>query len=1803
MASQRILLTTMPRGASVDPDVLPLSVLVSPRLTDADRLDSFGDWLSWTEHIANDGLSLTLGCGGRTANLSADTAVLRPDLWAALFNADTLVRPHVFDDYTGRTVFSYPVRLALSSLKNIYQRASLDLALPEREGSQQEHRQSHQGTLRSLLDGLQVGWNERSAPARRQAQRDLLKRGQTAGAARAPVVAPEDLGRDGLVLSARMPEPGSTGARAFNRMVVGPFSIFSHPPSGPALERLPPPDWQTHLDFHQALSALNNYPQLQRALGLVFDFDVPLDLVPVGPGNAFVTIAVTQVSPGWKWSLEPDVPRLETAVVHSEVDGGHRVFFAAPLWMVSGGKPAMPAIGLLPLEPAHYGLAQIDVDGALHKNIMLSETLSGYSGPPPLVPPHPDVFDPSATLPALRSGGLSLFADERAAALLTRFAESKAYNEALDKVQPRPFSAEDLVRGHRIDVWDSKTTGWHSLHRRNARYEIADAKAFDVTDEEGFVKLGATQASPDPDRVEPADDFYLHEAIARWSGWSLSAPMPGKHLSRFADPERALPKPGEEDQFVENEAPTPFKMRSEFHVVPGTLPRMRFGVRYRMRARVVDLAGNSLALDALLAERLSRFFALPRDADGVAYLRFEPVVAPQLVVRDASAITRPGSELERLVIRTFNSDASLDSAPANLVGSDRHVVPPRTSVEIGERLGMFDDANGKLIATADMHALISQREKGEFQQTPEVVSVAGQDKTFPLEPAPRLDAVPYLPDPLASGAALRDLPGSPDGTSAQVAPGVGPVVPAPYRLLDDPNPRAGSVLVVDFGGGGDWQKMRPFRIAPADGAMPPSWDPMDRVLTVFLPKGTTSVVPLSSWIAVNDLKLMGVWEWLREYVEVRASVPAEPEPLEHRLDTSQIGQVLQRALEGGHWMLTPPRLLTFVHAVQQPVGSPRFTGIALQHPASREGDANALPALQTQPETAPTADAELAALTAWRRPGALDAYLIGGLRIHGASTEKVDIVAEWEDPVDDPALGPPGTRQHRAPVDELPIDSIREHILFARSNEVRAVGYYVPSVDLVAFATGGDALGHLVPGVRLFQDTAPRHHIGDVQHHIVRYTAVATSRYRDYFAPELDFTRRSEPVEVSVPASARPLAPGIVYALPLFGWQRHTSSSVKHSVRFGGGIRVYLERGWYSSGQGELLGVVLWNYGNGVLDRESWKPFITQWGIDPIWETTRSIGFAPSIDNFSDAVAAESALTLEANVPGSPGGARGVVNVAGYPVAFDGERNQWYCDITLNTFSTTYMPFLRLALARYQPHALPDAKLSSVVLADFVQLTPDRTAVVTANPAHARELRVTVSGPAPGGPAPAFSDEPVPDPLIRKPTDIEVTLEQRDPAIDTDLGWTSVPTEVGHVVVERSGPAPDRGDITLWQGSVQFGDVPARNRFRVRIEEYEYPPANYTVVIDEHPGEPGPPPVRRQPRRLVYAETILVDSAVTEAAVEPTTGEGMPAPPDVWPPPSDPPYGPYVGPTFGQPGSTDSLPELSRAADPHEVDGHVKLLQAMLNAAGALPTSLQPLRVDGNFGGETESAVQNFQGSHLLPVSGTADGLTWYALTFAAPCPLLEPGVGVPGMQGALVAALQRALNLAGAFPRLGDNGEFDSATDAALARFQQQRGLVPSGGTDLATWLALTDVRDESGATGSMILTFDYDVTLADPIRFSGRTDADAPAPETEPIELSAIGRAGYVVELHDANDQPIYRRTLWDPFGLRMEGLAQTDDPTSGQLVSVPAETEPGTVEVTLPRLPGAAQVVFIGSPLDANRMDEPASVLARFDIADLA
>jgi hypothetical protein len=199
----------------------------------------------------------------------------------------------------------------------------------------------------------------------------------------------------------------------------------------------------------------------------------------------------------------------------------------------------------------------------------------------------------------------------------------------------------------------------------------------------------------------------------------------------------------------------------------------------------------------------------------------------------------------------------------------------------------------------------------------------------------------------------------------------------------------------------------------------------------------------------------------------------------------------------------------------------------------------------------------------------------------------------------------------------------------------------------------------------------------------------------------------------------------------------------------------------------------------------------------------------------------------------------------------------------VETYRDDYSPFIRLALARHQPHALDDAKLSRVVLADFAQLTPDRALLVTSDPYHPRSLNVTISGPTPLAPAPAYPDFPPMRDRPTKPTRIAVTVQERDPAISGDLGWRDAAAGLASISVNTDAQFPTEKYLALWSGRVQFAAVPKPQQYRLLIREYEYISANWAIV---HPGGEALPPWSEAPGRLIYAETVEIDEVLVAAS-------------------------------------------------------------------------------------------------------------------------------------------------------------------------------------------------------------------------------------------------------------------------------------------------------------------------------------------------
>jgi hypothetical protein len=149
---------------------------------------------------------------------------------------------------------------------------------------------------------------------------------------------------------------------------------------------------------------------------------------------------------------------------------------------------------------------------------------------------------------------------------------------------------EDLIRGFHVDIFDADTGKWQSLCRRDGRIDLLNViDTVPVNDEEGAVRLGATQAADgnNPDIVK------LYEGLFAWTGWSLTAPAPGKAIDTEQDS-----KGKDVVGTMSNRAPDGLPFEVHFAPRAKSLPSLRYGRQYRMRVRVVDLAHNAVGLGA-----------------------------------------------------------------------------------------------------------------------------------------------------------------------------------------------------------------------------------------------------------------------------------------------------------------------------------------------------------------------------------------------------------------------------------------------------------------------------------------------------------------------------------------------------------------------------------------------------------------------------------------------------------------------------------------------------------------------------------------------------------------------------------------------------------------------------------------------------------------------------------------------------------------------------------------------------------------------------------------------------------------------------------------------------------------------------------------------------------------------------------------------------------------------------------------------------------------------------------------------------
>lgn len=1365
MARQSFLWTALPNGYGAEGTALRLSVMLSPRLDPLAGLQTlsafFPDWEDWPQTLSQ--ATFDISYGGTTVSVAANATsglhhvdsrlgVADSAVWKALFTGALRVQGFAFTDLSRTSVLSYDTVAMKGIVEHLYRelaRTAVDRMPLVSEVIESEGWRGLVGAVQEL-DASSMDQHTGLRDPRIQFARHAR---QQRGAM----------------------QPSTVTSSASAAQTLERFQLFHTPPATPIARHEPRKDdaridakWLEYqrtelpqrediakqLDFHQIVAAMGSYPTLLRRLGLVVD----LLLTPAAfPAAASADLSVKVVFP----------PGLLKVMRTSDAGPITRARLTSTQFDAVSDPAADLRIKdrLLELDPARFHLLQLDVDGAGLKVMNFARSLGRRFNVEARVHPvtrHEDEIG----APALRTAGLMLVQKQRGTALSHRFDLNKTRNASIEgqfagAVNNLALHAEDLVRGYRIDIWDSMTGRWRSLCRRNARYELSDGLVVvePTAEEESTVRLAATRSS---DKSSNPDLLYLHEALVSWTGWSLAAPPPG----RSVQPDDSVDK-----THIQSEAEVPpgLKFVSRFSPVKGSLPRLRYGRSYWIRARSVDLAGNSLDPqdDDFGAERPFTY--------AQRYLRYEPVGAPIIaLLSSADTIERPaeGESMARIAIRSFNDSPALNTMASPQI-AHRVAAPPQVSVRDAEQHGVLETGGAM---DGSLFNLLANRKDVDARSSAAAIrhvtipmqgplDVGAVETTFAVYDAGR--ALTYLPDPMAFEVSAR--------------------------IFNHPNIASSEIITVPLYSEGNWPEAQPFIIEVYDDPLQaPYFDAATRKLRVPLPKAVVATIRLSMALTPDGLRKMGVFALM---------------------NVADMDAQLDRALAGQHWMLTPWMVVEVVHAMQRPLVTPEFTVLTVH-------------------------DRDLGQTSA--RPLILTTCSID-------STDRLDLLGEWHEPLDD-ATAPdsktgPADRQRRDVAFQVKVTGPAHYADATKG--FKAGGFpdhAIAGPDLIGINTAGDSL------------PVKAHEFHDTRYRRIEYWFDATTRFREFMPGQLLTANENGtrvPVETNikvtgarkaawVPSSAPPPAPNVLYVIPTFGWARDVDDhGTLSSWRRGGGLRVYLDRGWNASGYGEMLGVVLppTAFSGDPDDTPTsapYKKYVTQWGNDPIWESAFVSGIAPGRDDFPLARTAPDAtgawlppnapdsekdqrpgpfLVKGLNPPGlfrysSPSKKRlrpslergaGEVDVAPHDVFYDVNRNLWYCDIEIRT-GASYYPFIRLALARYQPTSSADAHLSNVVLADIMALTADRWLNVTPA-ADARRMRVAVFGVSYSESSAHYEVAHAPalsliDPLtghvdnlvpakVSETNIVEVWIERLDTRWGEDFGWS----RVSDVVISQRIPA------------------------------------------------------------------------------------------------------------------------------------------------------------------------------------------------------------------------------------------------------------------------------------------------------------------------------------------------------------------------------------------------------------------------------
>lgn len=948
-------------------------------------------------------------------------------------------------------------------------------------------------------------------------------------------------------------------------------------------------------------------------------------------------------------------------------------------------QPEFRTSDWLTLGGRRYEVAQLDLINATSQFVHLADDLAGAPSP-----------ESPIEVPALLESGMSIIHKDLADVLRARLDRQREIEDGIDRFitglsnTPPLLSAEHTTLGYRYDVEDQSLPGFRSLHDRQAAegYVFPRDKSLTVTppQDEGWGSIAlhtdggeavSGVATPVRYQLEGSSDIPKAEQRDE-TAWRID-----DHLMTWGGWSLSTPRVGSSTTGAGEVKPR------EPNVPAPDSPVQIVADYAHVNGTLPKLRyGRSYTFRARCVDLAGNGPQLGDVAPGGAtspvalFGRLAPLSAPLVIRRESRPDPGVGDLPDVLVIKSELRQSNASTSP-----TDRLLFPPRISQSRLERHDLPDGGNDPAayaeLARHDARALEDQTlvdpETGELVAGTTILD--GQVTAGPTEPP-----VEFLADPVAGGVAFHNLPGA------------------------DP----GVPLLMSYGA---WPDVAALQLELRAGAGAPNLVPLAKRVTVNLPKGTIAIAELSHAPDPPLLSHMALAQGLSDRTE---------------------------ALNGLNRSISGRRGVTFVHAVRLPLLAPSFTGDM----AFSRTDV-----------------------------GQTDIGIEGTFGVHRATTEHVALCGRWVDTVDVRGTDRPKEQVTRRIVRDLPIglegpdttelvdefrvdfgDTKRRLVDIGAEAFCRFSRYFTERID---FTRESDTVVLCSRGVTPRSVVFSNLTTGEVferdRHYAVDRT-LGTLTVLDTAAIPVGMRCRVEfiPLPVSrlstqapagttfrcdVPASAPPTTPRVLAVLPAFNRQVVTSDRrivVRHDGRV---VRLHLDRPWFTSGAGEVLGVALDN-------APAATPVLTRWGRDPLTDSTGA-SIQPGIDQFP--AATEQAVAVD-----------GRFDVAGHDIIFDNERKIWLADVQIDaTFG--YRPFVRLHVCRYQPLALHGQHLSGTVELDPIRLGAERQVVVSRLSGSRAGVRLTGNDNV---------------------NVVTVILQEADQEIiDPDLKWH----DVDSVVLTRSG--------------------------------------------------------------------------------------------------------------------------------------------------------------------------------------------------------------------------------------------------------------------------------------------------------------------------------------------------------------------------------------------------------------------------------